>query len=110
MLKSVCAALALAIAGATTLAPVQAASLAGPGLSTERLLTPAASKKKLKAKRCKKGKVYSKRRHKCVWKKNYHTKVVAPAKTVAPSKKEVRPHCAASTPCLRASRAVRNSI
>jgi len=93
MFKSLSVALALAIAGATTLTPgVEAASIGAPGLSTERLVTAIASKKKYKrykARKCKKGKVYSKRRHKCVWKKKrYRAKPVAPAKTVAPTKKK----------------------
>jgi hypothetical protein len=71
---------------------VEAASVGAPGLSTERLVTPIASKKKYKkykARKCRKGKVYSKRRHKCVWKKKrYRAKVVAPAKAVAPTKKK----------------------
>jgi hypothetical protein len=93
MSKSFSVALALAIAGATTLTPgVEAASVGAPGLSAERLVTPVASKKKskkYKARKCKKGKVYSKRRHKCVWKKKrYRARVVAPAKAVAPTKKK----------------------
>ena len=93
MFKSLSVALALAIAGATTLTPgVEAASIGAPGLSAERLVTPVAAKKKFKkykARKCKKGKVYSKRRHKCVWKKKrYRAKVVAPAKAVAPTKKK----------------------
>jgi hypothetical protein len=92
MFKSLSVALALAIAGATTLTPgVEAASIRAPGLSTERLVTPIASKKykKYKAKKCKKGKLYSKRRHKCVWKKKrYRAKMVAPAKAIAPRKKK----------------------
>ena len=89
MLKSVSAALGFVIAGACSLAPVQASSVAVPGLSSERQVTPIAAKKKFKAKRCKKGKIYSKRRHKCVWKKKrYRAKVVAPAKAVAPTKKK----------------------
>jgi hypothetical protein len=93
MFKSLSVALALAIAGATTLTPgVEAASIGALGLSAERLVTPVASKKKYKkykARKCKKGKVYSKRRHKCVWKKKrYRAKVVAPTKAVAPTKKK----------------------
>jgi len=92
MFKSLSAALALAIASAATLTPgVEAASVGAPGLSAERLVTPVASKKKYKkykARKCRKGKVYSKRRHSCVWKKRYRAKMVAPAKTVAPSKKK----------------------
>jgi hypothetical protein len=53
------------------------------------VITPVASKKKFKAKKCRKGKVYSQRRHKCVWKKKRHrAKMVTPAKTVAPTKKK----------------------
>ena len=93
MFKSLSVALALAVAGATTLTPgVEAASIGAPGLSAERLVTPVASKKKYKkykARKCKKGNFYSKRRHKCVWKKKrYRAKVVAPAKAVAPTKKK----------------------
>lgn len=93
MFKSLSVALALAIAGATTLTPgVDAASIGAPVLSTERLVTPIASKKKYKkykAKKCRKGKVYSKRRHKCVWKKKrYRAKTTVPTKSVAPAKKK----------------------
>jgi len=93
MFKPLSVALALAIAGAATLTPrVGAANVSAPQLSTESLVTPIASKKKYKrykARKCRKGKVYSKRRHKCVWKKKrYRAKVVAPAKTVTPSKKK----------------------
>jgi len=93
MFKSLSVVLALAVAAAGTLPnSVEAASVGAPGLSTERLVTPIASKKKYKkykARKCRKGKVYSKRRHKCVWKKKrYRAKVVAPAKAVAPTKKK----------------------
>jgi hypothetical protein len=93
MLKALSVLLALAVAAAGTLPnSVEAASVGAPGLSTERLVTPIASKKKYKkykARKCRKGKVYSKRRHKCVWKKKrYRAKVVAPAKAVAPAKKK----------------------
>jgi hypothetical protein len=87
MFRSLCAALALAMAGAVTLTPAIAASVGAPGLSTERLITPVASKKKLKAKKCRKGKVYSQRRHKCVWQKKRH-RAKAVATTVAPAKKK----------------------
>jgi hypothetical protein len=93
MFKALSVVLALAVAAAGTLPnSVEAASVGAPGLSTERLVTPIASKKKYKkykARKCRKGKVYSKRRHKCVWKKKrYRAKVVAPAKAVAPTKKK----------------------
>jgi hypothetical protein len=92
MFKPLSVALALAVAGATTLTPsVEAARIGAPGLSAERLVTPIASKKKYKrykARKCRKGKVYSKRRHKCVWKKKrYRAAVKVPTKAVAPAKK-----------------------
>ena len=63
-------------------APLQAAGVSAPGLSAEGLAAPIAAKKKLKAKKCKKGKVYSKKKHKCVAKKGTRraAKMVAPAK------------------------------
>ena len=92
MFKALSVVLALAVAAAGTLPNSVEASVGAPGLSTERLVTPIASKKKYKkykARKCRKGKVYSKRRHKCVWKKKrYRAKVVAPAKAVAPTKKK----------------------
>src|SRR5262245_8021436 len=99
MIKSLTTAAALVFAGAAILAvPVGATSIGPPASSTETLLTPVASKKKYKKykkRKCRKGKFYSKRRHKCVWrKKRYRTKAVGPAKagaaakTVAPAKKK----------------------
>jgi hypothetical protein len=82
--------MALAIAAAAAPSPlVYAAGVGAPELSTERLVTPVASKKKYKkykARKCRKGKVYSKRRHKCVWKKRYRAKTAAPAKAANPAK------------------------
>jgi hypothetical protein len=93
MIKTLSVVLALAVAAAGTLPnSVEAASIGAPALSTERLVTPIASKKKYKkykARKCRKGKVYSKRRHKCVWKKKRSRgKMVAPAKPMTPAKKK----------------------
>jgi hypothetical protein len=94
MFKALSVVLALAVAAAGTLpSSVEAASVGVPGFSTERLVTPVASKKKhkkYKARKCRKGKVYSKRRHKCVWKKKRSRgKTVAPGKVMpTPTKKK----------------------
>jgi hypothetical protein len=94
MFKALSVVLALAVAAAGTLpSSVEAASVGVPELSAERLLTPVASKKrykKYKARKCRKGKAYSKRRHKCVWKKKRSRgKTVAPGKVIpTPTKKK----------------------
>jgi hypothetical protein len=95
MFKALSVVLALAVAAAGTLpSSVEAASVGSvPELSAERLLTPVASKKrykKYKARKCRKGKAYSKRRHKCVWKKKRSRgKTVAPGKVIpTPTKKK----------------------
>jgi hypothetical protein len=83
VLKTVCLAVALAVASAATLNEgVDAASFSAPEVTSDTLVSLIAAKKKktkkYRARRCKKGRVYSKKRGKCVVAKR--TKARAKAK------------------------------
>jgi hypothetical protein len=86
MFKPLCIALALAVVSAATIAaPLEAASFRTPGVTDDSPVSLVAAKKKKtkksRVRRCKKGRVYSKRRGKCVaMKKRIKTRMKAAAR------------------------------